>query len=193
MKNALFSTFVLVALLFVSGCRSEQFDPNTGIKIQMDVQAEAINSNATKAGETFDFTRNLNLRDTFSKRYNIDPQKLLTFFVEAVTVVLNKDNCDKLSSYEVNLSMPGLTPVSVSKASVGCNLPKYLSLYPTVLAIDKTTANPLFKPVVTTDFADQIKTGKLFATQFKMTAGQDIVAGDMGVLIILKTTATYKP
>ena len=33
MKKALFSTLILVALLFVSGCRSEDFDPNLGVKI----------------------------------------------------------------------------------------------------------------------------------------------------------------
>ena len=193
MKKLRFSTLILSALLLASGCRSKDFDPNLGIFIQMDIQAEAINANATKNGESFDFTRNMNLRDTFRNRYNIDPDKLETFFVEAVTVTLNKDNCNKLSSYEVTLSMPGLTSFTFNKAQLGCSLPLYLSLYPTLFSVDKATVNPLFKPIVTTDYAASIKAGKFFSTRFKMTAGADLAAGDAGVLIILKTRATYKP
>lgn len=193
MKKLRFSTLILSALLFASGCRTKDFDPNLGIYIQMDIQAEAINANATKSGESFDFTRNMNLRDTFKNRYNIDPDKLETFFVEAVTVALNKDNCDKLSAYEITLTMPGLTSYTFNKAQLGCSLPKYLSLYPTIFSVDKSTTNPLFTPIVTTNYAASIKGGKFFSTRFKMTAGQDLAAGDSGVLIILKTRATYKP
>ena len=192
MKKAIFFTAISLTMLSVLGCRSSDFS-NPVITIQFDLQTQAVNPNATKSGESFDFTRDINLRDTFVKRYNIDPDKLETFVVESLIVAFNKDNCDKLSTYEISVSMPGLTPFSFPKSIIGCSLPKYLSQYPTILTVDKATTNLLLKPIVTTDYANSIKAGNCLLTRFKMTAGQDIAAGESGILIYLSTKATYRP
>ena len=50
MKSLMKISLVCWALLALAGCRSEDFDPKSGLKIQLDLQIQLINSNPSKAG-----------------------------------------------------------------------------------------------------------------------------------------------
>jgi hypothetical protein len=199
MKGVLF----LVVLSTFSACRSKEFDPATGLTIQIDVQSQFISSNASKAGVPYEKTFLLNLRDTFEKRYNINADNLETFVVDTVLVFLNQDRCNDLQSYSVSTTLPVISNYTVNKTINGCtslssysylglNLPAFVNLRrgksngasPTDIAF----ATELFQ----TDFAASIKQSKPFEITFKMTPKVDFDKA-AGVIITLSSRATYKP
>ncbi|MBL7814162.1 MAG: hypothetical protein JNL70_04075 [Saprospiraceae bacterium] len=188
MKNLLkilLLTFIATSLF---SCRSEEFDPKSGLMIQLDIQAEIINSNPMKANEAFEKTYAINLRDTFAKRYNIDPDKLDSFFVNTLIVSFNQDRCKQLKTYEVNTDLPVVGNYSVKDV---CDL-TLISGKPAVVEISANSNLPFAKDVLKTNFADAIKKGQPFNVKFKAIAKEDFASG-FGLSIILATRANYKP
>lgn len=188
MKNVLKTLVpVLIVVVFFS-CRSEEFDPKSGLMIQLDIQQDIINSNATKANETFEKTYSFSLRDTFKKRYNIDPEKLDSFFVNALVVTFNQDRCKQLQTYEVSTEVPVLGSYTVKDI---CDL-SLISGSPAIIAFTANSPLPFAQQVLKTNFADAVKKGQLFTIKFQATAKEDFANG-FGVSITLATRANYKP
>jgi hypothetical protein len=197
MKTLMKGVFFLLLLSTISACRSKEFDPATGLTIQIDVQSQFISSNASKAGVPYKKTFLLNLRDTFEKRYNINADNLETFVVDTVRVFLNQDRCNDLQSYSVSTTLPVISNYTVNKTVNGCtslSSYSYLGLnLPAFVNLIRGKSNGAFATeLFQADFAASIKQSKPFEITFEMTPKVDF-DNAAGVFITLSSRATYKP
>jgi hypothetical protein len=192
MKKILNLSLVLLSIFAFSACsRSEEFNPNNGVRVQLDIQTEFIvlNSKNTRAGETFEKTYNLNLRDTFVKRYNIDLSKLDSFMVNSLTVGFKQDRCKKLQ-YNLNVALPLISPYNVNDK---CGVP-LLGTFAIVDYSDPQAAS-FYRQLLLTNFASAIKspTPPPIKLDFKMTAKEDFGDEAFVLVVQLSTRATYRP
>jgi hypothetical protein len=191
MKNLIKCCGLLLFLAF-SSCRSEIYDPAKGIYIQFDFQVEMINANPTKKGEIFERTKIINWRDTFRNRYNIDPDKLDSFYVSYVKVEFNQDNCKKLDSYSFTTEYPVVGTLTLPlSAATQCDLTTILGK-PTVVELSASKSDFFSQTLVKTNLAKYIKAGTNIPMTFRMVAKEDIT-DPFGVLILLQSRAYYKP
>jgi hypothetical protein len=193
MKKLLNLIFLLCSIIAFSACRrSEAFNPANGVRVQLDIQTEFVilNSKSTKAGETFEKAYNLNLRDTFVKRYNIDLTKLDSFMVNSLTVGFKQDRCKKLQTYNLNVALPIINPYNVKDK---CGVP-ILGTFAIVDYSDPQAAT-FYRELLTTNFASAIKASvpPPIKLNFKMTAKEDFTDDDFVLVVILSTRATYRP
>ncbi len=194
MKKLLNFSLLLVLFCALFGCRSKEFDPIKGVYIQLDLSYDILLTNGMKKDEAFDRTRSFNLRDTFVARYNIDPNKLDSFFVNELYVTFDgQGNCKKLKSYEVTATLPIIGPTTYTRnnPATQCDLPSYVGK-PAVINWNGASTEFIAKTVLKTNFAPDIKAGKFFDFNLKMVAAEPIDAG-VGATIQLKTRAVYKP
>jgi hypothetical protein len=192
MKKLLNPCILLLTFLAITSCRSTEFDPINGVRVQLDIQTEFVilNSKGTKAGEVFEKMYSLNLRDTFVKRYNIDITKLDSFMVNSLTVGFKQDRCKKLQSYNLNVALPIIDPYS-AKDKCG------VLILGTFAIVDYSDpqASTFYRQLLTTNFASAIKSPNPspINLNFKMTAKEDFANDDFGLVVILSTRATYRP
>jgi hypothetical protein len=188
MKKLLNPCILFIVFLAITACRSNEFDPVNGVRVQLDIQAEVLKSNASKTGEVFERTYTLNLRDTFVKRYNIDPTKLDSFMVNYVSVAFNQDRCKKLQTYELKTTFPIIGPFGVKDL---CDF-TLIGGKPAAIALGAGQSSPFSNLLSTTNFASSVKNGTPITLDFKMIPKEDFPEG-FGVIIILSTRATYRP
>jgi hypothetical protein len=179
---------ILCALLALSACRSTEFNPQNGVRVQLDIQAEIIKSDSSKAGKLFEKTYVLSLRDTFVKRYNIDPAKLDSFYVNSLTVSFNQDRCKQLQTYEVSSTFPVIGPYTIKDV---CDL-TLIGGRPSIISFNANQSTPFSQQLITTNFAKDLKQGSPINLRFKMIPKQDF-AEAFGVIILISTRATYRP
>jgi hypothetical protein len=197
MKTLLKFCLPFFILFIFAGCRSIEFDPAKGIFIQMDLQFQIIDSKASQAGVTFEKTYSLNLRDTFAKRYNIDPAKLDSIYVNYLDIGFNQDRCNDLQDYEIRTTFPSIGNLAIGKSILGCDLTT-ISGKSTILTLRKgvTWPDPILnfyaKQLVKTNYAPAIKSAEPWDITFKMTPKVNFDKA-MGVSIELSTRAYYKP
>jgi hypothetical protein len=188
MKKILNPFILLISFLAITACRSTEFNPLNGVRVQLDIQAEVLKSNASKTGELYERTYTLNLRDTFVKRYNIDPSKLDSFQVNALSVGFNQDRCKKLQTYELKTTFPIIGPFTVKDS---CNF-TFVSGNPAVVSFGQGQNSPFSNLLLTTNFANSLKNGTPITLDFKMIPKEDFPEG-FGLIVILSTRATYRP
>jgi hypothetical protein len=191
MKNLIKCCGLLLFLAF-SSCRSEDYDPAKGIYIQFDLQVELINNNAMKKGEVFERTKSINLRDTFKNRYNINPDKLDSFFVSYVLVSFNQDSCNKLDSYSFTTEYPVVGRLTLPlSAATQCDLTTILGK-PSVVELSATKSDFYSQTLVRTNLASYIKAGYAIPVSLRMVA-KDAIGEGLGMFIRIDSRAYYKP
>jgi hypothetical protein len=191
MKNLIKCCGLLLFLAF-SSCRSEIYDPAKGIYIQFDLQVELINNNAMKKGEVFERTKSINLRDTFKNRYNINPDKLDSFFVSYVLVSFNQDSCNKLDSYSFTTEYPVVGRLTLPlSAATQCDLTTILGK-PSVVELSATKSDFYSQTLVRTNLASYIKAGYAIPVSLRMVA-KDAIGEGLGMFIRIDSRAYYKP
>jgi hypothetical protein len=191
MKNLIKCCGLLLFLAF-SSCRSEDYDTAKGIYIQFDLQVELINNNAMKKGEVFERTKSINLRDTFKNRYNINPDKLDSFFVSYVLVSFNQDSCNKLDSYSFTTEYPVVGRLTLPlSAATQCDLTTILGK-PSVVELSATKSDFYSQTLVRTNLASYIKAGYAIPVSLRMVA-KDAIGEGLGMFIRIDSRAYYKP
>lgn len=188
MKKLLNPCILLLIFLALTACRSTEFNPLNGVRVQLDIQAEVLKSNASKTGELYQRTYTLNLRDTFVKRYNIDPSKLDSFIVNSLSVGFNQDRCKKLQTYELKAGFPVIGNFGVKDL---CDF-TLVSGNPAIMAFGPNQNSPFSNLLLSTNFANSVKNGTPITLDFKMIPKEDFPDG-FGLIIILSTRATYRP
>lgn len=168
--------------LLAPTCRSDEFDPKKGLFINLDLNAETVNANPTKAGAIFSKTYSFDLSKEFKTRYNIDPSELEEFYVNTCVATFNQSNCLKLKSYSLVATFP---EIGSKTSSNDCSSA-------TILSITPSNSDAFSKAALSTNFAPAIKAGKPITVTFSMEAKEDIPGG-FGAGAILSTRAIYKP
>jgi dipeptidyl aminopeptidase/acylaminoacyl peptidase len=193
MKNLIKCCGLLLFLAF-SSCRSENYDPVKGIKIQYDLQVELISTNAMTKGQVFERTKSINLRDTFKNRYNIDPDQLDSFFVSYLLVWFNQDNCKLLDSYSFTTEYPVVGRLTLPLAIPGqdkCDLP-IVSGNPAIVELSTSKSDFFSQTLVKTNLASYIKAGYAIPVSLRMVARDPIPEG-FGAVVQIRSRAYYKP
>jgi hypothetical protein len=191
MKNLIKCCGLLLFLAF-SSCRSENYDPVKGIKIQYDLQVELISTNAMTKGQVFERTKSINLRDTFKNRYNIDPDQLDSFFVSYLLVVFNQDNCQKLESYSFTTEYPVVGRLTLPlSAATQCDLTTVLGK-PAIVELSASKSDFFSQTLVKTNLAKYIKEGYAIPVSLRMVAKDPIPEG-YGAIVQINSRAYYKP
>ena len=185
-----FSFLLLLMPLLAPTCRSEEFQPSKGILFQLNVQAEIVNANATKASDPeYNKTYTVNLGEEFKNRYNVDPSRLNSLRVDTLIVFFSQDRCKQLAYYEVVVTLPsGKTYTAKDKCD---NLPQYQKVGALIFIVPSNTATDA-QSILNTDYASDIKSGKSLSISFKMKAASDFGAG-FGATAYLATYAFYNP
>lgn len=180
-----FSFLLLLMPLLAPTCRSEQFDPpSKGLTIDFNIFAQSANVNAqkTNAGEVFEKTYSVNIKDELKTRYNIDIASLKTLHVTSVVAKFNQPNCLKLDYYILSATFPG---IATETRNTDCSVDLM-----TINAANNATK--FAKDVLATDFATAIKNGESITIYFKMRAREAIAEG-FGASVSLSTIATIQP
>jgi hypothetical protein len=193
MKTLMKGVFFLLLLSTISACRSKEFDPATGIVVQLDVQAELFASNASKLGETFEKSYTYDLRAEFKNRYNIDLDTVeaesFIFKITELDATFDQDRCKDID-YTITTDVPIIGTKAFSNLCDGT----LIGGKPAALRLNATTAAvlPYGKLLLDTNFGPAIlKGGKLIVT-FKMKPKVDFATG-LGGSVYLYSTATFKP
>jgi hypothetical protein len=174
-----FSVLCMLMPLMAPTCgRSDEFDPSTGLTIELTVTKESRNTNPTKATDPpYSKTFEVKLGDEFKAQSKIDPSKLTTMFVTDFTVEFDKANCANLETYSIVVNFPDIG----SETNSDCNS-----------ALDfASSSTPFGKKVLANNFAQAIKDNKPISVTFTMKAKKDIPSA--GASIVIQTKATYKP
>ncbi len=180
-----FSLLLMLMPLLAPTCRSEQFDPpSKGLTIDFDIlaQSAAVNAQKTNAGEVFEKTYTVNIKNELKTRYNIDLTQLKTLNVTSVVAKFSTANCLKLDYYVLSATFPG---IGTETRNTDCSVDLM-----TINAANNSTK--FAKDVLATDFATAIKNGESITIYFKMKAKADIETG-FGASVSLSTIATYQP
>jgi hypothetical protein len=206
MKKLLFLLglyMVTSAQLCTSILRTDEFnDPTTGLKVLSQSRVEGISSNAMKKDAVYERTVAFDLKKEFQTRFKVDISKLQSFKFSSVSGTFNKDECKKLSSYYIKITMPdGTVFADSSSVANPCDLAKYGGSTGRIFGqtgqfafvdIDANHKDAQIRKAVETDYAQAIKDGKTVTVTIRMQAREAIPPG-FGAVALAIFEARYRP